>query len=724
MTKRNNESGIALPFVMGAVLIFSMLIILLSSIAIISINHSRNALYRTQALAAAEAGAQDYVNRMNAFAAFDSWTAERSREARLRNLPASNKFPKIVRDSALAKWTNVEGASNAQYTYDVIGNNAGLIIRSTGRSGPNKSVVRSIEYRITRNSDSEVAYVATKGYAHVDAYAQQMKLFKSVTYEQGLMGVFLNTKYRWDLSDYKKFCGDEKTAKWYMCWRPYKGGADRVDGNFITAAPFTIHGPKSFLYPARSVNPQIMKYPTISGSITIINGSPDEFTHPAGFRYNSNTGTTYWDFYTDQFATEYAGRKKYEYLPFDETIGSPPANYTVIRSEERTFDSCRFKGSTQVILHGDDLWVRSPHTPATVNNDKNDWCKNKTPLLRGRTKRSAGPDITQRMIQSGDYLQPANPSTWVKFDDVPTDAVFLVERTGTEGCDTSIVGNEASIGKSTGLGFPGTTPTVSTAEPGQERLYDCRNGDLFIEGAVSYRRTFAAEDNVYLTGGIRYSDRDDSTGELPVNSDDFLGLVARRNVVVYNPGTRNKEPRTPYSLPTREQDFNYTSQGPFTSDWNNWRKGIGKVGPYMKDPTKGRASSKPGWLVLPQYDAAIVAEEGSFHLENMNALQDRPARMGRGDNDTPLKVVVSGSVFSKYAPSFHYDRIPTRGNSNDGRAHNRDNSRLEVYGLNEHFIFDKRFSKRLPPGFSGHSDSAYRITGFAEVFSNHLQALD
>lgn len=724
----HNDQGMSLPLVMAAMLVFSIMIILLAGVAVSSVRHSNLALHRTEALAAAESGAQDYVNRMNGFASFDSWTAERTKRMREKGTPAGSMFPKIVHDSALARWVKVEGSSRADYTYDIVGNNSGLIVRVTGRAGVNHEVKRSIEYRITRNSDSAVAYVGNRGYANTDAYAQQAKLFENVLWEQGLMGVNLQTGKRHTVTEYDKLCnlGTEKYEEWRNCWRPTWNGYDKVEGNFITRAPQTIHGPKSYMYGANAVDPKLFRYADISGSVTIQLAAKNRFTHPSGF--TSGGGL---NFYSDKEAAHLRNRKTWSYLPFDETVGSSPANFNVIREESNTFDSCVFRGSTHVILHGDVIYVRSPHTPQNENDMRNDWCKNATRKLQGKTKRTRTPDISKQQIQAGNFLKPADESSWVKIEDLPDDALFLVQKTGVNKCDSNFVGDQSTAWKSTGIGFPGSPPTVSSAEPGQQNLYKCENGDLFIEGAAAFRKTFAAEDNIYLTGGIRYTDREPSSGRLPVNSDDYLGLVAKRNVIVYNPapvtdgsctGDCNKMPRSPYRLPTREQDLSNNEQqgqGAFTStNLAQWRKGIGEEGGIMNDPTSGSIDAKPGWLALPQFDAAIVAEEGSFFLENMNILANRPARKGSGYNETPLVLKVHGSVYSKYAPVFHIDRLPPRNGSLDGR--NPNTNMIEVYGMNQHFLFDKRFTKRLPPGFSGHSDSAYRATSYAEVFQNHL----
>lgn len=346
MNKRTDDTGISLPLVMGALMIFSVLIILLAGVAIISVRHSNWALHRTEALSAAEAGAQDFVNRMNGFASFDSWTAQRVKPFRDKGTASGSSFPKIVAESALGQWKMVDGTSNAQYTYDIIGNNNGIIVRSTGRAGAQNEFKRTIEYRVTRNSDSGVAYVGNRGYVSTDAYAQQAKLFTDTVWEQGMMGVNESTGKRYTISEYKDKCGDDANTNWRNCWRQIWSGHDQVQGNVIVMAPHSIHGWKSWMHEAERIDPQLFKYPKMNGSVTIQKSSPDRFTHAAGFASGDPWGKPNQDFYTDKQAAALRGRDTWQYFPYDETIGSSPANYTVIREESSRFDSCIFRGST------------------------------------------------------------------------------------------------------------------------------------------------------------------------------------------------------------------------------------------------------------------------------------------------------------------------------------------------------------------------------------------
>jgi hypothetical protein len=55
--------------------------------------------------------------------------------------------------------------------------------------------------------------------------------------------------------------------------------------------------------------------------------------------------------------------------------------------------------------------------------------------------------------------------------------------------------------------------------------YDCRAGDVYIEGTMSGQMTVAADNFVYVTGDLKYKDK----------ATDVLGLVGNNAVFVYNP---------------------------------------------------------------------------------------------------------------------------------------------------------------------------------------------
>ncbi|MFT4029925.1 MAG: hypothetical protein QM675_08610 [Protaetiibacter sp.] len=77
--------------------------------------------------------------------------------------------------------------------------------------------------------------------------------------------------------------------------------------------------------------------------------------------------------------------------------------------------------------------------------------------------------------------------------------------------------------------FPWVSGSYSEVIPSSSSsttpAYGCRNGDLYISGAISGRMTAAAENYVYITGDLTYVD----------TTEDLLGLVGQNAVWIWNP---------------------------------------------------------------------------------------------------------------------------------------------------------------------------------------------
>ena len=84
----------------------------------------------------------------------------------------------------------------------------------------------------------------------------------------------------------------------------------------------------------------------------------------------------------------------------------------------------------------------------------------------------------------------------------------------------------AKYPKGTGTGASAeSTPYTGSYVASSYKHYDCRAGDVFIEGQMSGQMTVAADNFVYVTGDLTYRDK----------STDVLGLVGNNAVFVYNP---------------------------------------------------------------------------------------------------------------------------------------------------------------------------------------------
>jgi hypothetical protein len=74
-----------------------------------------------------------------------------------------------------------------------------------------------------------------------------------------------------------------------------------------------------------------------------------------------------------------------------------------------------------------------------------------------------------------------------------------------------------------GLSYPATNEFNGTA--GAAGVYGCRNGDAFVQGGFHGALTIGAQNNLYITGNITYTD----------STHDILGLVGQSTVTVWNP---------------------------------------------------------------------------------------------------------------------------------------------------------------------------------------------
>jgi hypothetical protein len=84
----------------------------------------------------------------------------------------------------------------------------------------------------------------------------------------------------------------------------------------------------------------------------------------------------------------------------------------------------------------------------------------------------------------------------------------------------------AKYPKGTGTGGSAeSAPYVGEYVKSSYKHYDCRAGDVFIEGQMSGQMTVAADNFVYITGDLTYRDK----------ATDVLGLVGNNAVFVYNP---------------------------------------------------------------------------------------------------------------------------------------------------------------------------------------------
>ncbi|NHC46014.1 hypothetical protein [Motilibacter aurantiacus] len=173
--------------------------------------------------------------------------------------------------------------------------------------------------------------------------------------------------------------------------------------------------------------------------------------------------------------TSYGGRAAYQpaYAP-DVAL---PATNSDLRASAVT-DGCVYTGETQITFSGTTMTVYSPNTTTT-----------KSGCFNGNARSSA-------------QTYPIPP------------VVYVDQLTGT--CLTS-------------LGFERATMVQNS----RTNDYDCSDGDAYVQGTVSGQVTVASADEIVVTGDLKYASG--------LSGTDVIGLVANGFVWVYHPVNANDE---------------------------------------------------------------------------------------------------------------------------------------------------------------------------------------
>jgi len=223
----------------------------------------------------------------------------------------------------------------------------------------------------------------------------------------------------------------------------------------------------------------------------------------------------------------------------NEPVVTMPDTNAAMKSETRSdlpevpHPGCLYTGPTVVRFNGDGtMTVWSPFTKVTRT----------TAAGTGSTPPECGVVGTSGEAlgsTTGDTI-PVLDLNLIYVQNVPTSGDPNATRTSTTSfgnfyCSNSGTSNQgwriASSSSTTSYAqkFPavigGATEVMPSSSTSSAPAYGCRNGDLFISGEIKGRMTAAAENYVYITGDLTYSDE----------NEDLLGLVGQNAVWIWNP---------------------------------------------------------------------------------------------------------------------------------------------------------------------------------------------
>ncbi len=92
----------------------------------------------------------------------------------------------------------------------------------------------------------------------------------------------------------------------------------------------------------------------------------------------------------------------------------------------------------------------------------------------------------------------------------------------------------SAVGYGNGIGYPTANERMR-----RNNAYECRTGDVFVQGTLDGQMTIAAEKYIYVTGDILYEDA----------NDDMLGLIGTDAIWIWNP-VNSSQPVRSWAAPT------------------------------------------------------------------------------------------------------------------------------------------------------------------------------
>jgi Tfp pilus assembly protein PilX len=480
--RRQGDDGVALISVLGVT--FVLTLFLLTSLALVlqSAKPARQTQDAKAAVAAAEAGLDEYVARLNA---------------------DSNYFTLGNTDAANAAFSAagrvVPGASGtaAKYTYKVLSSStdvtrdAALRIQVTGTSSPGggqPSVSRTITATLKPRGFLRYVYVSDSEILDpvltVDAISF-VTYNGSSYYNQASFG----TRYRYygDVTQIRADCGryyyDGRQTASYLATAAHPVYVYDTTTN-VTTQTLTTGGTVTGYYSGQCAEIQwasndVIKGPLHSNDALQINGSV-LFTDPLVETSWSNppSSTKRW------WGTGTPSTSGYKPV-YGAPIPLPSGNSGLLQYVEPDADGdpttpvgpgCYYTGATRIILQGTTMKVLSPATTSAPSR-----CL----------------DVANRSNEQTKTIPP----------------VIYVDSTSTA-CTLGAVGYPKS----------GESTTVGTTTD-----YTCTRGTAYVSGSYDTQVTVAAKDDIVVTG-----DTTDAGNQAGTN---ILGLIAGNYVWVYHPVT-------------------------------------------------------------------------------------------------------------------------------------------------------------------------------------------
>jgi hypothetical protein len=475
-TIRRDEGGFVLVVVMLALVFLLMLVTSVMAYGLGSQNLSRYDQNWNGALAAAEAGIDDYIFHLNQDGSYWLYgnSAVPTTDSRYGPAPPDG-------NQAFTTWVSVPGgASDASFRYDrdksFLPIDGTIRLRVTGRF---RNATRTVDVRIRHRNFLDYLYFTdfeTKdpaAYDGGDDYTPAEAQTRCAKYYYGPVGG------RRDIPSRTDFTGDS-------------------DGDVCTDITF--------------ISADVINGPLHSNDALRISGSPT-FNGPTSTSYDGslNGGQRWWGSGTPNFAN--AGDPR-----LADPLTMPPNNIELKAETNAGAGGCLFTGPTAISLRSNGTMdVISPFTRITTGTAGQN-CSAMT---------AATPNANLY------YTESSGASFRITNMPIPSNGVIYVQSVPSSSSDPNFTSGcpgamtRPRIGQSSStvahpLGFPQLNDQATPAG-----WYGCRAGDVFLEGTLNGRLTIAADNNIILFGNTSYAGGP--------SGDDILGLVANNYIEVYHP---------------------------------------------------------------------------------------------------------------------------------------------------------------------------------------------
>ena len=499
-----DEAGYALGMVLGVGIVLMLLIVASTTFSVSSVQSSRNDQNWNAALAAAYAGVDEYQSRLSGDSSYGQFGNPASQfsidtgSAPFIVLPPASAANPAFDVTEGGTWGRVVGSDGtAEFRYEVdnsdFASNGQLRIRSTGKVG---TTTRSI-----------VANLKGKGFIDFLYFTDYEFLDPALS----TSGVCV-PRYAYPTPVSRPNC-TEITF----------GSGDRLEG------------------PVHSNDVMHICDATFTGKVTS--------AYPTAPYYSPTTGGT---------TTACTGQVWGLSGPpsQDSTVTMPQTNDELKREtaidlpREVPRPGCLYTGPTSIVMQSNGkMRVKSPWTKYTQSGPAG-----ATPAA-GVVLASCGtPGPTGLGSAAGQLIDlPHNNLVFVQavpptagdanYWGTSTPATVTPSNPGFAGCYGSNSNADAGAYNTTGqlrasgngIGYPtskaitvGSRTRVVNEKPPVSNAYGCQAGDLFVQGVVHGRVTFAAANYVYITDNITYTNVADA-------GEDMLGLIGGKAVWIWNP---------------------------------------------------------------------------------------------------------------------------------------------------------------------------------------------